>query len=1355
MKFDDLVKKKKDGSVLLLTLLVVSLLLATVLSLVAVVRIELRKVTAHQNMLQARSNARLGAELAIAKLQEMAGPDTRVTAPVNAGSGAPSVHRWIVHAVDAAAYRPAGSSGALSFNPNYTQSLGYFLSYSREQDDAFNLETFDPFDEDGRVRAGYAPLVDFGSVAAADARVAAPILPVRGAGPDRLGGYAFWISDDGLKAQINVTDPHYGSTVASELRARATTTQRVATERVLPQFDPGNPVHNVFLERSLNASHLNLTGYGDADFARRYFHDVTLQSLGLPVNPRRGGLKRDLTAVFRETEANTSGLPAGDQYNQLLAFQAARIQRWLRETQALPSVQPAGVPDRHWNAMNVFTLRPEQADSRFQTKMFPPMTDMDVQWDAGGAPWENLLTWNTLRKRRENSGALLTYRRWEGTSEVAPVLAKFILSNYFTVDWPNVSMHWVPVVVLWNPYDVPIRMNPAQPWSVGYQFDTTVFGDLWFRLKVRHPNWSAPNTSNFSHILPRDELWTPKFGFQWGSTEFRLNIRDRNGGTNVVIPPGEARIYTMHARHVSVPSDPDPDRFGRPASNTVTVNLSEGLDADGQFSLYITDNFNDFILNFGRSRINTFIPNTYQDAAGGYNHWHSTSTRNANFGDLQTRHLPYPFPLNPARLNPDHLHRLVSQNEAAILNDPSIAVNEYGLDGWEIISIGTELGRHDEQSSNLRNLRIRMFNGNDMMPMLEVLHPNQDLPAAIQVARSYDADNPWAPFGLITPVWSPIRTPADTEPFTPATPGFPAWGFSYGLRLPDHSFHFNQTTSQGEAVAAPIRWLTDFNPLDPFQSRDPASRLPEPGGWRQSRGGFRSASMYVGGFFMGDNRFSDLSWKTPNDLNQFIGHSDDTQPGFGPGMIPRAITHQLPQSSEDLASIASLMHAPLVSTYHEAMIPVIRDWPRNPLGNFNVAPHPQWSPRALAWSSSNNGFMQPAHAIGNASAHFAISRSRGHQSFFASVNAPSPAETIPFSAGRNPNNFTFSNLYTGAGVPPTYTAAYDASWVYNESLWDDFFLTPDANTRLQWQPPYHVPGTGLHTQRRDFTASAERVLISGAFNVNSRSVQAWAMLLESMLGVQVGSDATSEDLAPFTRFLDPPGGAFEEDIHDFESAEAYLGYRRLTRDQIWDDNGTPDNPGDDTGLAVEIVRQVNLRGPFLSLSDFVNRALLPSDNDPDLIGLAGAIQSAIQATGLNDAMGTPADPEAWINPAIHYTGTFQGGNSFTGNSPENAVGRRNESAPGTLMQADILARIGSVLSARSDTFTLRAYGAFGDQNNPAARAWCEVTVQRVAEYVDAEANAPGDLPASLSNINARFGRQFRVISFRWLGEEEI
>jgi hypothetical protein len=50
----------------------------------------------------------------------------------------------------------------------------------------------------------------------------------------------------------------------------------------------------------------------------------------------------------------------------------------------------------------------------------------------------------------------------------------------------------------------------------------------------------------------------------------------------------------------------------------------------------------------------------------------------------------------------------------------------------------------------------------------------------------------------------------------------------------------------------------------------------------------------------------------------------------------------------------------------------------------------------------------------------------------------------------------------------------------------------------------------------------------------------------------------------------------------------------------------------------------------------------------------------------------------------------------------------------------VLGILGPVLTVRSDTFLVRAYG---DAVNPAtgaveSRAWCEAMVQRVPDYVD-------------------------------------
>jgi len=92
-------------------------------------------------------------------------------------------------------------------------------------------------------------------------------------------------------------------------------------------------------------------------------------------------------------------------------------------------------------------------------------------------------------------------------------------------------------------------------------------------------------------------------------------------------------------------------------------------------------------------------------------------------------------------------------------------------------------------------------------------------------------------------------------------------------------------------------------------------------------------------------------------------------------------------------------------------------------------------------------------------------------------------------------------------------------------------------------------------------------------------------------------------------------------------------------------------------------------------------------------------------------------------------------------------------APFFLTQADILSSLGPRISARSDTFLIRTYGEVVDpvSGEIKSRAWCEVVVQRVPQYVDAT-EAPEEIP---SGINITMGRRYEVVSFRWLSPENI
>jgi len=171
---------------------------------------------------------------------------------------------------------------------------------------------------------------------------------------------------------------------------------------------------------------------------------------------------------------------------------------------------------------------------------------------------------------------------------------------------------------------------------------------------------------------------------------------------------------------------------------------------------------------------------------------------------------------------------------------------------------------------------------------------------------------------------------------------------------------------------------------------------------------------------------------------------------------------------------------------------------------------------------------------------------------------------------------------------------------------------------------------------------------------------------------------------------------------------------------------------------------VKARGPFMSLADFVNRSLVDTEQ-----GTGGVLQVAIDRAGINTGFTTDeistTEVDDLTNPAAASGAAAQGASAF-------------------LTQADLLQTLAPVITPRSDTFKIRAYGEVGN----GAKAWCEAIVQRMPEYIDPE-DSPWALPQvpewelkldptltpEISVINQRFGRRYRIVSFRWLSQSEI
>lgn len=391
-------------------------------------------------------------------------------------------------------------------------------------------------------------------------------------------------------------------------------------------------------------------------------------------------------------------------------------------------------------------------------------------------------------------------------------------------------------------------------------------------------------------------------------------------------------------------------------------------------------------------------------------------------------------------------------------------------------------------------------------------------------------------------------------------------------------------------------------------------------------------------------------------------------------------------------------------------------------------------------------------------------------------------------------DYDVRNFNNPQGAVRTARNYYDIAHLLNGALWDSyFFSTLDASGR----PESHAmalidpDADGLD----DPVASAANLMIRGAFNVNSTSVEAWKAFLGSTRLFNHPADSNGAAPGfPFPRSLRQPDAATLPTSGT--GADSYSGYRRLSEQQL-------------NNLAQEMVRQVRLRGPFLSLSHFVNRALgdaSPSSGADDLdrrrmLTRAGALQTALDEAGINISVdgsssgfqqldvGQDRARLAWKNGAPRadldggrvsplapvsvdpsepdWAVTSRDGNygAMAGiaadrwmlwdSTATDELGFQSTGIPGWLTQADVLQAIGPSLSARSDTFRLRSYGEVRSRDGRLlARAWCEAVVQRVPDYID-PANAATDRGDALSPLNDKFGRRFEIVSFRWLSEDEI
>ena len=397
-------------------------------------------------------NAQLGAMVALGDLQRYTGPDQRVTARSDillapGVSGIAGQSRWtgVWSSKDSnpgeAGYQfdqldqDAGLGKDASNPPNH--KVRWLVSGNYPPSAVPSAPTLDPNDE-------LPPTVETIELATLGGSVPdkteyegdtvkVPKVEILGDNNSLSGHYAYWVSDEGVKARVNMADPFlesdpydpdkpdtYGALYRTAMAQVADPTAVTKLDETPPgtisrwkdeDQDPGkiSSIKNIpiFTENELPSD--------------EFFHDFTVHSSGVLANTKDGGLKRDLSTALLSLPSDMSG------------------------------------------------------------PMFDPAGGSVALGDPGGPKWEQLADYFSLAK--SGSGTQVDFRM--PTPEqvgVTPVVTRFNfviqvfaerLSTASTapgyVDQVTDYQYYVgifPLITIWNPYDKGLKIP-----DLGLQFD--------------------------------------------------------------------------------------------------------------------------------------------------------------------------------------------------------------------------------------------------------------------------------------------------------------------------------------------------------------------------------------------------------------------------------------------------------------------------------------------------------------------------------------------------------------------------------------------------------------------------------------------------------------------------------------------------------------------------------------------------------------------------------------------------------------------------------------------------------------------------------------------------------------------
>ncbi|MBC2596010.1 hypothetical protein H5P28_17220 [Ruficoccus amylovorans] len=1193
-------KSRQSGFALIVAISLMAFILLLMIAMSTFSRVEISTQVMSKAREQARQNAILGATQALAELQKMTGPDQRVTVsaaildttPADTDMTGVANPAWIgVWDVD-----PGADLLNSDFNPTSdyydyenrreTRFLGWLVSASNHS----SLTNLDHASAEVSA-SNLVTLAGENLPQGNPSRVDVEVVDVD-SNDKAKGRYAYWVGAEGTKAKANLLDRGRDDMLADMTRKKASfmVNQRNAVEAIQSEVSglANFPQYSDEFPNLISNEHIaNLSSLGGSVSRQEMgevLNDVTTYGYGLVTDTLRGGFRTDLSTLLRQDDSGAMAFSTG-----------------------LPRYTQAGGSHSFVKYPNGTATHPMPA-----------------------APtWEQMRSYFHLA---DDDGHLEVRKHTDSTYGLYPVITRYWLKITPVLRRNNVLgdvmiYKIAPIVVLWNPYNVPLSINDdlwvdfALERRSSDRKSGVYLGNDWIKLydpgkllvecfdpsgwggnSLPFGNTSAPN------ILDNGDLFrfTDTVGTEYTGFSFRL--------PSVTLEPGQVRSFGV--------SVDGADYTGNNLLATEPAMVSP--------SSVIMEN---------------------KDSTG--------SLIRASVEWSQADNSP-------------EQREIYSPNSNA---NPNAIYREQGA-----IHFNT-----DVKSTNM-DQRINSFyltlglrdNGGD----------SPQIDDYVQLIEHVEVANPNAQMQYNAPgrtgEWprSERNTVADTNSRDTAI--LPYFGFSDESGMDKHSIIFDAVAATGMTypdndLATPAqtglkagyriskRWLVGENFRAPRQMKNAA----DPAG---------SSNVTAGALGVYTKYANNGLFGLPSPNIQL--DPSTLEPMFGPGIVQGTGLSKLsffdvPRDGTGILSLGALQH--------------------------------------MLTSETN---ASHAYGIGSGTADPRL---------------------------RDTANFYLTNGFTGA--LDNELSPLDEAFLQNHALWDGFFFsglnTAPSPTEVQAGEPLPLNSRYFYTSKPDNITdlsdpalTAEYLGVDGMFDINSTSVSAWKAVLGGLN--QLSYDPVSNTIAagleyPVSRFSDPLAGV------GGTTSEVWNGFRQLSDAEL-------------ESLAEAIVEQVKRRGPFFSLSDFVNRRLVTGNTEE---GLYGPLEAAIRNSGINNAIASD-----------HFdNGSLPNGVTIGANTiPQVFEGSMSDGIAQWVKQGDILQAIAPVISARSDVFRIRSYG---EVLNPAtgeimATARCELVVQRLPEYFDKDANVDSDRPYTfnstteeyeetpLSSENRTFGRRYQVVAFQWI-----